>query len=76
VGGGGRRPWATPVAPGRAERWGKGGRSGRGACKDVKMEKQRNPRCNNGGVSLEKRKFTEPRRNPSIDGELKVGSMN
>jgi hypothetical protein len=40
------------------------------------MEKQRNPRCNNGGVSLEKRKFTEPRRNPSIDGELKVGSMN
>jgi hypothetical protein len=36
---------------------GGGERRERGPCMDEKMEKQRNPRCNNGGGSPEKTKF-------------------
>jgi hypothetical protein len=40
---------------GAAARGGEG--RGRGPCTNEKMEKRRNPRCNNGGGSPEKTKF-------------------
>jgi hypothetical protein len=52
-------------------------REGRGwPSTDEKMEKRRNPRCNNGGGSPEKTTSLEPSTNSPIGDEPSVGSMN